>query len=178
MKQLLTVDVPAEGGREANRERLAALFDQHHDAVYRFSLARSGSPALAEDICAETFTEAARLYASASVEPVSIGWLLTVARRRLVDHWRSESRRRRRMERFTAEAQSQMSYDLIPEPDDQVVGALNSLSARQRAALTLRYLDDFSVVEVADALDCSYQAAESLLARARRSFIGAWEMMR
>ncbi|NNC79527.1 MAG: RNA polymerase sigma factor [Acidimicrobiales bacterium] len=159
---------------DQRREQLAKLFDQHYDAVYRYALARSGSEVLADEISGETFAEAARWYAQESPEPVSIGWLLTVARRRLVDHWRTTDRNRRRVEKYAISAELGRP-EIDPESDDTVFEALRSLSSRQRAALTLRYLDDYSVHEVAEALECSYQAAESLLARARRSFAEAWK---
>ena len=64
----------------------------------------------------------------------------------------------------------------VADTDRERVGAaLASLPGGQRLALTLRYLDEYSVAEVADELDTTYSAAESLLARARRSFERAWE---
>ena len=57
--------------------------------------------------------------------------------------------------------------------DPRMIAALDSLSVRQRAVLMLRYVDDYSVSEVAEAMDLSYQATESLLARARRSLLAA-----
>ncbi|MDH4277060.1 MAG: ECF-type sigma factor [Acidimicrobiia bacterium] len=53
--------------------------------------------------------------------------------------------------------------------------ALASLSGRQRALLTLCYLNGWSVTEMAGELELTYRAAESGLARARRSFLAAWE---
>lgn len=67
--------------------------------------------------------------------------------------------------------------DVLPEAeegDPGVMAALDSLSARQRAVLMLRYVDDYSVSEVAEAMNLSYQATESLLARARRSLLAAY----
>ncbi|MEM8745746.1 MAG: sigma factor-like helix-turn-helix DNA-binding protein, partial [Actinomycetota bacterium] len=51
--------------------------------------------------------------------------------------------------------------------------ALASLPERQRAAVVLRYVEEYSVSEVAEALDVGYEAAESLLARGRRGFVEA-----
>jgi RNA polymerase sigma-70 factor (ECF subfamily) len=82
-------------------------------------------------------------------------------------------RHRRRLRQIEHAAAVQVH---VAEPDDEkILLALQSLSMRQRSALTLRYLDDLSVHEVAIELGCRYQAAESLLARARRSFAAAYE---
>ncbi len=158
------------------RALLADLFETHHDRVHRFVLARSGSVAMAEDVTGDTFADAARLCAAGRGTEVTEAWLITVARRRLADRWRSRFRQRRREHRLAA-----LPRRDEPEPataDDDVLEALASLGDRQRAALTLRHLDDRSVAEVADELDLTYQATESLLARARRSFRVAYDARR
>ena len=65
--------------------------------------------------------------------------------------------------------------EIVPDTDPWILEALDRVSPRQRAALVLRYLDDYSVQQVADALDLSYQGTESLLARGRRSLLDAYE---
>jgi RNA polymerase sigma-70 factor (ECF subfamily) len=157
----------------AERSDLAALFDSTFDNVYRFVLSRSASEHVAEDVAAETFAEAARSFGEGRGDEVTIGWLITVARRRLIDHWRREHRHEQRAKRWL---QSTIETDgAAHAPDFDVIRALRRIPERQRAALTLRYLDDLSVAEVADALECSYEAVESLLARARRSFAASYE---
>jgi RNA polymerase sigma-70 factor (ECF subfamily) len=52
---------------------------------------------------------------------------------------------------------------------------MRSLPPDQQAVLSLRYLDDLSVPEVADVLGRSVHATESLLARARRAFRKSYE---
>lgn len=57
--------------------------------VYGFlSLRVGGNRELAEDLTAGTYSAAVGLYASGRSDEVTISWLRTVARRRLVDHWR------------------------------------------------------------------------------------------
>jgi RNA polymerase sigma-70 factor (ECF subfamily) len=48
--------------------------------------------------------------------------------------------------------------------------AMRRLAPDHQAVLSLRYLDDMAVAEVAAALGRSVHATESLLARARRAF--------
>ena len=168
----------ATTSRTLNRQHLAHLFDTEFDAIYRFCLARTGDCAAADDAASETFMAAARVFAAGRGHEVDRPWLFVVAKNRMVDRWRSLERQQRRFLRLAQQRQPN-GQDLDPlaasAVADQVLATLGSLPERQRGALTLRYLDEHSVSEVADQLDVTYQAAESLLARARRSFTAAWE---
>ena len=52
---------------------------------------------------------------------------------------------------------------------------LDELSPAHRAALTLRYLDDLPVPQVAALLDRTLHATEALLVRARNAFRSRYE---
>ena len=152
---------------------LAQVFEANIDVVFGFVLARCGSRPLAEDIAGDTFADAARAFRDGKGEQVERAWLLHVARLRLIDHWRRDDRHRKRVNRLTSMA---MSAQVLPDEDGDpdVLTALDSLSVRQRAVLLLRYVDDYSVSEVAEAMEISYQATESLLARARRALLTSY----
>ncbi len=53
--------------------------------------------------------------------------------------------------------------------DPELLAALRTLPARQRAALWLRYCEDMSTVDVARIIGCSEPAAKQLLLRAREA---------
>lgn len=170
--------------RDRQRIALSALFEAEFTRIYGFLYARCGSATMAEDVASETFTDAARAVNAGRGAEVSTSWLFMVARRRLIDRWRSDDRHRRRLERLrmmrtsTTEG-SANSPDVALTgshaiSDEHVLAALSSLPTRQRAALTLRYLDEYSVSEIAETLDVTYRAAESLLSRARASFANAY----
>jgi len=160
------------------RTELQALYRRESNTVYGFLVARCGSRHLAEDLTSETFINAADRFAQGRSQEVTGAWLITAARRRLVDHWRRSASQRSRRENLQRElgVVPPASSEVPDDPDHERVGvALASLPDRQRAALSMRYLDEMSVSEVADVLGLSYQAGESLLARARRSFVVAFE---
>lgn len=158
----------------ASQRRAADLFDEHFDAVYRYCLSRTSDPAIAEDAAAQTFYEAARRLADEPASEVDRAWLFVVAKRRVVDGWRRQDRQRRVVERMAASTPRHLGR--VQEPDGaRVVAALASLSERQRRAVVLRYLDEYSVAEIADSLETTYSGAESLLARGRRGFVRAWK---
>ena len=163
------------------RARLGDLFRAEADSVFSFVYRRCGVRAVAEDVTAETFAEAARVVQTDRCDQVSPAWLMDVARKRLIDHWRRDGREARRQERLLGErvvGTVGPASDSIDGGDiDGAVGdALDSLPIRQRAVLMLRYVDECSVSEVATAMSMTYRATESLLARARRSLLDAYDV--
>jgi RNA polymerase sigma-70 factor (ECF subfamily) len=135
---------------------------------YRYALRLTGGDAhLAEDLTQQV-CEAAASRTDDGSAPITRGWMITAARRRFVDHLRRIYRDQRRHQQLTAVA------DTYDEPDwDAVAGGdalecLALLAPHHRAALVFRYLDDLSTAEVAELLERSVTATESLVARARR----------
>ncbi len=155
------------------QHRLQQLFEDSFDLVFGFCLVRCGSRQIAEDVSSDAFVEASRLFADGRGAEVHEGWLITVARRRLIDHWRRGERHRARLEKLSLTTEP-VSVHVIGTDDTRIMNALSTLPDRQRASLVLRYLDEFSVPEVSEALQLSYSATESLLARARRSLASAY----
>jgi RNA polymerase sigma-70 factor (ECF subfamily) len=129
--------------------------------------------AVAEDLTAETFLAAVQAVRGKRAQDLSIGWLVTVARNKLVDHWRRSAREERNL---------RLAYDDDTVDDDveahfertRAREVLTRLGAHHRAALTLRYLDGLSVSEVAEQLDRTVHATEALLVRARNAFRKAY----
>jgi RNA polymerase sigma-70 factor, ECF subfamily len=146
---------------------VVAIYRRALPQVYGYLLPRCGSVVVAEDLTAETFMAAVNASRRGTVAEVNVAWLVGVARHKLVDHWRRVARDQRNLA-----AAEQMTHGLDNPWEDQldaamVHAALARLSAHQRAALTLRYLDGLHVSEVADHLGRSLHATETLLARAR-----------
>ena len=144
-----------------------AIYSRALPQVYGYLLPRCGSAVVAEDLTAETFLAAVKASRQGSGAEVSVAWLVGVARHKLVDHWRRVAREQRNL------SVAEQLTDGLDDPWDEhldsavVHASLARLSAHQRAALTLRYLDGLQVREVAEHLDRSVRATETLLVRAR-----------
>ena len=153
---------------------LLAVYDRALPVVYGYLLSRCGQVAVAEDLTAETFLAAAQATVREPAPPVSVAWIVGVARHKLVDHWRRQAREERSL-RAVSDA-------VGPEEDPWNVridalrarGTLERLAPHHRAALTLRYLDDLPVPTVAELLGRSVHATETLLVRARLAFRRAY----
>ena len=165
---------PPDGG-----DALLALYDRALPQVYGYLVARCGRVAVAEDLTAETWLAAVAAVRRDARAPVSIPWLVGVARHKLVDHWRRQGRE----ERGLRAVESATPNDGADGGDDSWDVRLDALRARDtlaelsplhRAVLTLRYLDDLPVPDVAELVDRSVHATEGLLVRARRAFRRAY----
>jgi RNA polymerase sigma-70 factor (ECF subfamily) len=101
-------------------------------------------------------------------------WVIGVARHKLADHWRRQARDERRLSILAGEGTEEA------DPWDEELDAvrvrhvLDELAVQHRAALTLRYLDDLPVREVAVLLHRTVHATETLLVRARSAFRRAY----
>jgi RNA polymerase sigma-70 factor, ECF subfamily len=146
---------------------VAAIYPAALPQVYGYLLPRCGSVTLAEDLTAETFMAAVAATGRNRPAPVTVAWLIGIARHKLVDHWRGAERERRSL--AAAELEQAASEDPWNEVLDAQAAhaALLRLSLPQRTALTLRHLDGLSVPEVAQYLGRSVHATETLLVRAR-----------
>ena len=161
--------------------RLLDLYDRALPQVYGYLLSRCGQRAVAEDLTAETFLAAvAAVRAGRGGRPgpsaaLSTGWLIGVARHKLSDHWRRQAREERTLRAVAAEP-----GPAAGDPWDQTLDAvtaravLGRLGPHHRAALTLRYVDDLPVPEVAAILGRTVHATEALLVRARSAFRAAY----
>jgi RNA polymerase sigma-70 factor (ECF subfamily) len=146
---------------------LVAIYARALPQVYGYLLPRCGSTTAAEDITAETFLAAVDALERGRAAAPTVAWLIGVARHKLVDHWRRAGREQRNLA-VTATASSEVDDPWPAVIDTDVVhAALARLSAPQRTALVLRYLDGLSVAEVADCVGRSLHATETLLVRAR-----------
>jgi RNA polymerase sigma-70 factor, ECF subfamily len=155
---------PAEAGE------LLALYDSGLPVVFGYLVRRCGDRATAEDLSSEVFLAAADELCSGRSPRMDLAWLTGIARHKLVDHWRRQSRDERRLQAVGGELgatadpwEAQLDADLAHQ-------VLASLPTPYRAALTLRYLDDLTVPDVAATLGRSLHATESLLTRARAAF--------
>jgi RNA polymerase sigma-70 factor (ECF subfamily) len=157
------------------RAALLELYDVALPRVYGYLLSRCGRVALAEDLTAETFLAAVDAVRREDPPSLSVPWVLGVARHKLVDHWRRQARDDRNLRALVDDAP--------PPPEDPWDVQLDAARARQalerlgphhRAALTLRYLDDLPVAQVAALLERTLHATEALLVRARTAFRRAY----
>ena len=152
------------------------LYDRALPQVYGYLVRRCGSAPLAEDLTSETFLAAVDACRRAAVPDLTVGWLVGVARHKLVDHWRRQAAEERRLEAVAHQPVAEVEPGVDPSELDErrALATLARLGPHHRAALTLRYLDGLSVPRVAAEMDRTVHATEALLVRARNAFRTAY----
>ena len=132
-----------------------ALLDEHAELVLRFLRGLVG-PTDADDCFQETFIAALRAYPRLEHGRELRAWLLTIARRKALDHHRASSRRARPV----AEPPEPEATGPNGAGDAQALWAVVAgLPEGQRAAIALRYVGELRYREIAEALGCSEDAA-------------------
>ncbi len=143
----------------------AATAEAHLDDVYGYLVYLTRDRTLAEDLAAETFEKALKLWRRFDPRRASARtWLCQIARTTALDWFRSEERRRRREEAVSRPdvTEAAMSDGLSPELE----GALASLSAGEREVIALRVLLELDGEEAARVLGISPTAVSTRLSRA------------
>ena len=155
-------------------EDLLELYDRALPQVYGYLVRRVGNPAVAEDLTGETFLAAAQAVKNGDGPRLSTAWLVTVARNKLVDHWRHGAVEEEKLPLVGTD-------DIVLDEDADVQferararAVLLELGPHHRCALTLRYLDGLPVAEVAAEMGRTVHATEALLVRARSAFRAAY----
>lgn len=161
---------PSEQVRPDPGLALLELYDEALPQVYGYLLARCGRRALAEDLTSEVFLAALQACRGQPPPTPTTGWLVGIARHKLVDHWRAVGREDRGL-RAVAGEEGDVTDPWEAELDVLLAReVLARQSSMHRAALTLRYLDGLPVPEVARLLGRTVHATEALLVRARGAF--------
>ena len=153
---------PATRSSRVGVPPFATFLEQHRADVYRFLLAAVG-PHDADDCFQETFLSALRAYPNLRDAENLRGWVLTIATRKAIDHWRSARRRP-----LPVEALPERPTPERPDDDPELWRAVGALPRMQRAAVIHRYVLDLPYVDVAEAMGCSVEAARANAAEGRK----------
>jgi RNA polymerase sigma-70 factor, ECF subfamily len=160
-----------ETANDAPGARLAALFDQHHQRLYRLARRLTGTKEEAQDLVQDTFLRAARSPGAVpSGSRSEEAWLVRVLVNICRDHWRRKSSRRRLHDRY----QTAAGPAATPDPEDALVArstlwrSLQELAPRRRTAIVLYELDGVGIHEIARLLGVSAITVRWHLSRGRK----------
>ncbi|MHB1711267.1 MAG: RNA polymerase sigma factor [Acidimicrobiales bacterium] len=174
-----SLDAALEGARDGDEWGITALFRAFQPQLLGYL--RHHAPDVAEDLASETWLAAAKgLHGFEGGIGDFRAWLFTIARRRVVDHYRSRARR-------PMQVRHEPGREPIAPDDtaDLVVGEMSSreaitaltreLSADQAEVVLLRVVADLSVDDVAKIMKRSPGSVRVLQHRALRTLGKVWE---
>jgi len=155
-----------EGCRRGDATAQQAVFERYRDRVFSIALVfLKGERAAAEDVTQEVFVKVFRALPSFRLEARLSTWLYRIAANACLD----ELRRRRRLLLFGDLPPAIHPAVPASEPAEasaDIVSAVQRLGPRLRIAVLLRYYEDLSYEEIADALGTTSGTIASRLNRA------------
>jgi RNA polymerase sigma-70 factor (ECF subfamily) len=146
-------------------------FREHYWPMVRSLSVACGDREAAADAVQDAFMRAYARWRRISRYEHPAGWVRHVALNRLRDHFRHEQRATRARERIAGDVPS--SVDTTVLPDDALLSAVRRLPAQQQIAVSLFYVEQLSVREIAASMKLSEGAVKYHL-HAGRSSLRGW----
>lgn len=164
--------ITLEAARRGDRSAQTALLRQLQDVWFRMCLSLLGKPDEAQDAVQETalrfLRDLPRFRGDSSISTWSLGIAINVTR---------EMRRKARPMQLVGDEQLAAVQSTADSPDDNASDSerqsllrsmLQHLTDRQREALTLRFFEEFSVEETAQAMQCAEGTVKATVHQALR----------
>jgi RNA polymerase sigma-70 factor (ECF subfamily) len=143
------------------------LFDDHHEAIFRFFWARVRDHHLAEDLTGELFTRmVAELPRYQQRDLPFRAWLYRIARNLIIDNYRTD---KNHMSLPLEQANHETSQTAAPDEmleqtmkTERIQQALDIIDPSQREVVELRFLAGLSLKEAAATLNKTVAAVKAL----------------
>jgi RNA polymerase sigma factor (sigma-70 family) len=166
-----------EGADHLEADVTRELYEQYANQIFRYCLHQLGTREEAEDAVQSTFLNAFRGLRRGVVPELESAWLFKIAHNVCLSRRRSSWRRGR----IESPADFELVEELTPAPPrrhDELIGlqdVLEEMPESQRRAILLREWQGLSYREIAEELDLTQAAVETLIFRARRALAAGLE---
>lgn len=168
---------PSPEEREAAAVALAAAWQTSWSRLIGLLIGQYARPDLAEDAVSDAFEAAARHWPVDGVPTNTGAWLLTAARRRVLDRLRSEAVHRRKEPLMVVDDEMRAAAAAVVDPgahlaDEQLrlifACCHPAIAPDDRVALTLRFVVGLTTTEIARLLLVQETAMAARLTRAKK----------
>ena len=154
--------------QEFKEQFFSQIYDEHIDKVYRFVFFKVSNETLAQDITSETFTRLWKEIVSDKEVRNPSGFLFRVAKNMVIDHYRVKGQNPIILDNLDTVLDSNQDIEKkAAEKDDMriVTAALGKLNDDSRLAVSMYYIEQEPISEVAKALNRSQGATRVLIHR-------------
>lgn len=153
-----------------NRQALAQIYDAYSPGIYRYAMRLLGDTSLAEDCVADTFSRFLKsLHNKQGPRDHLQAYLFRIAHNWIVDHYRSWQETSQLDEALRSETDLPENEAAKHIRQRQVRDAIRRLSPDQQKVVALKFLEEWSNEEVANALGKPVGAVKSIQHRALES---------
>jgi RNA polymerase sigma-70 factor, ECF subfamily len=168
---------------------MRSFFEDYYPRLFRFASIRLGGDAdAADEVAQRTLCRALRKLSLYRAEASLFTWLCQLCRHEIHDDVERSQRDARRLVSIDDDPQIRAALESLPadahsEPGDvvrrselqqRIAVVLDYLPVHYADVLEWKYVEELGVTEIAERLNVTLHAAESLLARARRAFKETW----
>ncbi len=154
------------------RRLLVSLWMQHQKTVGSFVWTAIGDLHDSEDVLQQVAEAVAEHFDRYDPEKPFLPWVMTIARNKVTDHYRRESRNRLRLSPGSLEQLCDATQDLQEELSERAEAlklCLGKLGRKARQMLDLRYSHDLTPKRIAEKLGTTANSVSATLSRLRSS---------
>ena len=146
-----------------------AFYERELNSVIGLAYALSGSRAAAEDLAQDAFLAAHRSWDRIGRYDKPEAWVRRVVANMSVSLFRRKVREARAIARMDPPG---AVFPSLPTEDEEFWKAVRALPKRQSQAIALFYLEDLSIAQIAEILDCAQGTVKAHLHKGRAKLAG------
>ncbi len=161
-----------ERAKRFDPDALGALHNRFYGPVYRYVRFKVGEPHISEDLASEVFARVLEaLKRGRGWHNTPNAWIFGIARNVVADHYRRGQGNNRPEaaldELLSAPAEDDPAHTVLQaEQCEELVQAISLLTDEQRDVILLRFIEEQSIKDAAEAMNKSPGAVKSLQYRA------------
>lgn len=162
---------------EADDSVFHRLYEEYHAHIFRFLIYLTRDRDLAEDLVHEVYVRVLRSFDGFEGNSSEKTWLFSIAKNVAIDHFRKTAvRNKHAFDKFDWEKSELISTNVLPdetvlmnEAMKQLFEVLDTCTGDQKMVIHMRFINDLSIAESAEALGWSEGKVKTTQHRAIKS---------